>query len=127
VQLGSSGIEWKVAAGAISREKALEEKLDSYPLWKLVRPEDRVVFLGENDRFHSPTEWVLRNAYDPVNQWGQDPDLWRRGLGRFHVTWIVENPSPPHGSVLESLSDIVVPIARSRAATLYRVRQPGEP
>ena len=76
---------------------------------------------------HSPTQWILRIAYEPVNQWRHDPDLWRRGLARFHVTRVVENPTPEHGSVLESLEDIVVPVARSRAATLYRVRQPGEP
>ena len=125
VQFGSSGIEWKVAMGVLSREKALEEKLDSYPLWKLVRPEDRVVFLGEYDRFHCPARWTLRNTYRPVNQWGYDPDLWRKGLLELRVTHIMANPSPPHDGLLDSLKDTVALVERSRSAALYRVRQPG--
>lgn len=121
VQFGSTGVEWKVAAGRISREEALAQRIPSYPLWKRVRPEDTVLFMGEYDRFHCPARRIFRRDYFPVNRWGHDLALWRSGLRRLHITHIVEFPTPHPGDLFDSLTDTVRLVARNGDASLYRV------
>ncbi len=123
VALGSTGVEWKVAAGRLSREQALNERLPSYRFWKNVRPEDRVIFLGEHDRFHCPARWAWRGNYHPIRRWRFDPALWRRGLRVMRIDWLVVTlPLPVN--FLDSLGDAVRLVDENGPSLLYRV-EPG--
>ena len=121
VELGSTGVEWKVAAGRLSREQALNERLPSYRFWKNVRPEDRVIFLGEYDRFHCTALWVWRANYHPIRLWRFDPARWRRGLRVMRIDWLVVTlPLPVN--FLDSLGDAIVLVDRNGPSLLYRVQ-----
>lgn len=121
VELGSTGVEWKVAAGRLSREEALTERIPSYRFWKNVRPEDRVIFLGEYDRFHCPARWVWRGDYHPIRLWGSDPARWRRGLRVMRINWLVVTlPLPVN--FLDSLGDAVLLVEQNGSSRLYRVQ-----
>ena len=121
VQLGSSGVEWKVAAGLMSREAALEARVPSYRFWKKVRPDDRVVFIGEWDFFHCPTRWIERAFYHPIVNWGSDSDTWRRGLSRMRVDWVVESERSREDLVAALLGNTLELVDRNGASSLYRV------
>jgi hypothetical protein len=126
VQLGSSGVEWAVAIGRVSRERSLAARLPSYPLWRSVTGSDRVLLLGENDRFHCPAAEAWRAEFLPVSRWGADPAAWREGLRRLGITKIVwrEDRVPAAGRLMEALGESVRPEARNGPAALYAVRQP---
>jgi hypothetical protein len=128
-QIGSSGLEWKIAFGRVSREEALAARLPSLDLFERLGPDDRVVFVGENDRFHCPAGAVYRAEFLPVASWGADPEAWRRGLGELGITavvWRSDRASPESAGdgvgILERLGDILEPVARSGPATLLRVK-----
>ena len=70
VQLGSSGLEWKAAFGRMSRQDVLAARLPSLPLQSRLGPSDRVVFLGENDRFHCPAGARLEGRLSPRGRLG---------------------------------------------------------
>ncbi len=121
VQLGSGGFEWKVAAGRLSRRESLEAQLPAYPLWKHLGPEARVVFLGENDRFHSPAAVAWRAEFLPVSAWGRDPQIWRRELTRHRITHLLYREDRTDArALLESLGERVEPVARNGPAILLR-------
>jgi hypothetical protein len=123
VQAGSSGLEARVAFGRLSREAYLDDRLLSRPLWRQVRPDDRVLFLGENDRFHCPAAESWRDDYSPVAAWGADPAAWRRGVDALGITAILvrEDRRPDAPARLEALGDRLVPLGRRGPAVLYRV------
>jgi hypothetical protein len=122
VQFGSSGFEWKVAAGIVTWEQEPALRMPAYPLFRYIKPEDRVVFLGEHDRYHCPAGIVYRSAWYPVNRWGNDPDRWRQELTRYRITYIVHRDEAfDKVPVLEALSDRLVRVERTGVATLYRV------
>jgi hypothetical protein len=124
VQLGSGGEEWKVAFGRLSRVEGLAARLPAWPLWSQVGPQDRVLFLGENDRFHCPAALAWRDEFLPVASWGRDRDAWSRGLdglGITHVLW--REDRRPDSFVLAMLADRLEPVARSGPAVLFRVRR----
>jgi 4-amino-4-deoxy-L-arabinose transferase-like glycosyltransferase len=122
VQFGSSGFEWKVAAGLVTWEQEPALRMPAYPLFRYIKPEDRVVFLGEHDRYHCPAGIVYRSAWYPVNRWGNDPDRWRQELTRYRITYIVHRDEAfDKVPVLEALRDRLVRVERSGVATLYRV------
>jgi len=126
VQFGSSGLEARVAAGRLSRDAYLENRLAAYPLWAAVGADDRLVFLGENDRFHCPAARAWRSDYAPVAAWGRDPEAWRRGLSALGITGVVvreDRISAPR--LLEGLSGALEPVDRKGPAVLYRARPPG--
>ena len=129
VQFGSSGFEWKVAVGIVSWEEEPALRMPAYPLFKYIKPEDRVVFLGEHDRYHCPAGIVYRSAWFPVNRWGNDPDRWREELTRYRITYIVHRDEAwDKVPVLEALSDRLERVARNDVATLYRVLpEPNDP
>lgn len=121
VQLGSGGFEWKAAVGRLSRRESLEEQLPAYPLWKHLGPEARVVFLGENDRFHSPAAAAWRAEFLPVSAWGADPEIWRRELTRLRITHLLyREDRTDRRALLESLGERVEPVARNGPAILMR-------
>ena len=125
VQAGSSGLEARVAFGRLSREAYLDAVLPAHPLWRRVRPDDRVLFLGENDRFHSPAAEAWRDDYAPVAAWGADPAAWRRGIDDLAITAILvrEDRRPAAPGRLEALGLPLVPVARRGPAVLLRVRR----
>ncbi|HTR03370.1 MAG TPA: hypothetical protein VMN82_09275 [Thermoanaerobaculia bacterium] len=126
VQFGSSGLEVRVAAGHLSREAYLEDRLPAYPLWAAVRADDRLVFLGENDRFHCPAAQAWRSDYAPVAAWGRDPEAWRRGFAALGITGvIVREDRGSAAELVEGLAGVLEPVARKGPAVLYRARLPG--
>ncbi len=126
-QIGSSGLEWKVASGRMSRAEALAARLPSSVLYERLGPNDRVVFVGENDRFHCPAGAVYRGEFLPVSSWGADPEAWRRGLAELGITAVVWRTDrvvggAGIGAVFERLSDVLEPVERNGPAVLLRVR-----
>ena len=123
VQLGSSGLEWRVAAGRMSREAYLAARLPAYSLQARIGADDRILFLGENDRFHCPAVLAWRDDYLPVAAWGRDPAAWRAGLGALGITGALHREDRREAkALLEALADRLEPVAREGAAVLYRVR-----
>ncbi len=125
VQLGSSGIEWKVAAGLLSREEALEIQLPSYPLWRAIRPTDRVLFLGEFDLYHCRCERAYRFGYHPVSDWELDPARWRKGLADLGIDYIAYREQSGLAPLLEGLRSDLQLTGENRDARLYRVKRPS--
>jgi hypothetical protein len=125
VQAGSSGLEARVAFGRLSREAYLDAVLPAHPLWREVRPDDRVLFVGENDRFHCPAAEAWRDDFAPVAAWAADPAAWRRGIDDLEITAIVmrEDRRPAAPGRLEALGLPLVPVARRGPAVLLRVRR----
>ena len=124
VQFGSSGLEWKVAAGRLSREQFLVARLPGYRLWPYVTARDRVLFVGENDRFHCPGELSWSSDYLPAAAWGRDPEAWRAGLDALGVTHVLHRSDRRPEGLPGGLEDRLELVGRDRGATLYRVR-PG--
>ncbi len=125
VQFGSSGLEWRAAAGRITRGQYLEAKLPSYTLRGRLAAGDRVVLFGENDRFHCPAAAAWRDDYLPVAAWGRDPAAWRRGLDALGITAVLDREDRRRGAtLLGALGDRLEIEARNGPAVLYRVR-PG--
>ncbi len=121
VQLGSTGLEWKVALGRLSRPDALAAQLPSLSLDARLGPSDRVVFVGENDRFHCPAGFVWRAEFLPVAGWGADPAAWRRGLDELGITAVVlrgDRARIPEGL---ARTGALEPVAANGDATLYRI------
>jgi hypothetical protein len=123
VQFGSSGLEWKVAVGALSWEQEIAARLPEYPLFRHLTPEDRVVLLGEHDRYHCPAEIAYRSGWYPVNRWGNEAVTWRRELTRYRITHLfVRDEAYDRVSLIQALRDRLELIERRGPATLYRVR-----
>jgi len=122
VQVGSSGLEWKAAFGRMSRQDALAAQLPSLGLNAGLGPADRVIFLGENDRFHCPAGLVWRAEFLPVAGWGPDPAAWRRGLAELGITAVVVRADRVRlPGALAPLSAVLERVASSGDAALYRV------
>ena len=122
VQFGSSGLEWGVAAGRVSREQSLAARLPGYRLWSNVSARDRVVLFGENDRFHCPAELAWSEEYLPVAAWGRDPAAWRAGLDELGITQLVYRSDRRREGLLGALGDRLQLVGRDGPAALYRVR-----
>jgi hypothetical protein len=124
VQLGSGGQEWKVAFGRVSREQSLAARSPAWPLWSRIGPADRVILVGENDRFHCPAAFAWRDEFLPIAAWGRDRDAWLRGLSELGITHILwREDRRPDSFVFALLADRLEPIARDGPAVLYRVRR----
>ena len=99
VQLGSSGVEWRVAVRADSRASRASRRgfraTASGRAW--CAPEDRVLFVGENDRFHCPAALAWRAEYLPAAAWGRDPAAWRAGLDGLGITHVLHRDGPAPG------------------------------
>jgi hypothetical protein len=122
VQFGSSGLEVKAAFGRISREEVLAAALPGYALWKDVQPSDRVVFFGENDRFHCPAQRAWRSEFLPVSSWGDDPEAWSRGLDALNATHLLwRRDRRPGGGPIPWLSDRLEKVGSNPSAVLYKV------
>ena len=127
VQLGSSGDEWRVALGRETRPEFLAARLPAWPLWRGVGPGDRLLFVGEYDRFHCPCAEAWRSNFRPPAAWNDEP-AWTRGLAELritHVLWRSDRaPELPPGFPLDRWA----PVARNGPATLYeRRRGPAPP
>jgi hypothetical protein len=130
VQAGSSGEEWRVALGRETREGYLAARLPSWPLWRAVGPADRLLFIGENDRFHCPAGAAWRFEFRPASASGMPspspppssslwaPDL--ADLGITHVLWRQDRVSRlPDGFPVDRLAAV----ARNGPAFLFRLRR----
>jgi hypothetical protein len=123
VQLGSSGAEWRTAFGRMSREESLAARLPSLALLRRIGPDARVVFLGENDRFHCPASLVWRSEFQPVASWGSDPEVWGRELSRGRVTDLVYREDRMDArALLEGLGGRIEKVGQNGPAILYRVK-----
>jgi hypothetical protein len=121
VQFGSNG-QWSVAVGALSREGRIVRQLPEFPLFRHLRPEDRVVFLAEHDRFHCPARVAYRSEWYPVNRWGNDPLLWRQKLTRYRITHLmIGDKAWNRLELVRSLRDRLELVDRRGLAVLYRV------
>ena len=122
VQLGSSGVEWGVALGRVSREQSLAARLPDYPLWRSVSAADRVVLLGENDRFYCPAGLAWRAEFLPVARWGRDPAAWRDGLRELGITRVLWREDRVRaGALIDALNGGLRVEARNGPAALYAV------
>ncbi|HEY6928445.1 MAG TPA: hypothetical protein VJA66_02105, partial [Thermoanaerobaculia bacterium] len=121
-QFFGAALDGKMALGRVSTERGLTAYLPAYPLWKDVRNGDRVLLLGEWDRFHCPAEFVIRDIDLPAA--GDDARAWEAELRRLHVTKIVYRADTRHlQPVLDALGDCIELVARSGPARLYRVKE----
>ncbi len=124
VHFGSSGLEWRAALGRATREEVLAARLPSLAFADRLGPGDRVVFVGENDRFHCPAGIVWRAEFSPVSAWGRDPEAWRRGLDALGVTAVVWRSDRTPFPVLDRLAGRLSPAAEHGPARLFEVANP---
>ena len=122
VQVGSSGEEWRVALGRTTQEDFLASRLPSWTLWRFVAPGDRLLFIGENDRFHCPARAAWRYEFRPAASVGE-AGVWNRDLADLaitHVLWRKDRvPKLPAGFPADRLDEI----ERRGDSFLYRLRR----
>jgi hypothetical protein len=118
-QLFSTPYDARVAIGLVSREEALSAYLPVHPLWKHVRPEDRVLLLGDSDLFHCPAGYVLGQG--AFSRMIPDPQRWRDGLRRLRISHVVSVDDRYDKDLLASLGDCLEVLARHERAILYRL------
>jgi hypothetical protein len=124
-QFFSAPLDAKIALRQISMERGLSAYLPAYPLWTHVRPQDRVLLLGDWDRYHCPAEFVIRDI--DLRVAGDDPEAWRAELRRLRITRIVYRSDIRRlKAVFEGLADCLDLVARNGHASLYRVKETGE-
>jgi Dolichyl-phosphate-mannose-protein mannosyltransferase len=124
-QFFSTPYDVRVALGRISREEALSSYLPAYPLWKEVRPQDRVLFLGEWDHYHCPARYSVADVDLPVA--GEDASGWRNLLRDLEITHVLYRDGQRRKPILESFESCTEEIGRHGTAFLYRLRgSPGE-
>ncbi|MCA1610969.1 MAG: hypothetical protein LC780_08945 [Acidobacteria bacterium] len=113
----------RVAAGRVSRETALASYLPAYPLWRLVKPADRVLFAGEFDRYHCPAERAWRTGWWPISEMRPGSPGFEQRLRQLGVTHCVVR-SDLAGSLPLPPSEFDLVASRGPAA-LYRLRPRG--
>ncbi len=127
VHIGSTGVEWRVAIGRMTRAEALAERLPSAAFAARLTADDVVVFVGENDRFHCPARRVWRADFLPVAGW-RDPEAWRRGFDALGVTAVVWRSDRAPFPWRSSLADRLGPSESHGPARLCTVRRsPNRP
>src|SRR5262249_31505466 len=120
-QLFSAPFDLKVASGRVSPADALAAYLPSYPLWKYVGTEDRVLLLGDWDRYHCPAAFVLKESNLPLMN--ENRERARREVRRLGINLVEYRSDQPMGkSLMESLKPCVELLARREPAALYRLR-----
>lgn len=124
-QFFSTPYDVRVALGRISREDALSSYLPAYPLRKEVRPEDRVLFLGEWDHYHCPARYSVADVDLPLA--GGDASGWRNLLRDLEITHVLYREGQRRKPILESFESCAEEIGRHGTAFLYQLRGgPGE-
>ena len=118
-QFFSTPYDVRVALGRVSREQALSAYLPAYPLWKQVRPEDRVLLVGEWDRYHCPARYSVRDVDLPIQ--GHDSGAWQSEMRRLQITHVLFRSGQKRGSILESLEKCAEELGRTGTAALYRI------
>jgi len=121
VHIGSSGLEWKSAFGRMPRPDILAAQLPALPLQARLGPSDRVVLVGENDRFHCPAALVWRAEFLPVASW-RTPADWKQGFSDLGIRAVLvrfDRAGLPDG--LASIPGLLRLDGAHGEAALYRV------
>jgi len=114
----------RVAWKAIPGESVLSA-MPSYPLWIHVRPEDRVLLLGDPDRFHCPARFVVQDILVHPSP-AVDPGRWQTEWQPLGINVILHrNDRRDAAALLQSLGDRLHLIATHGPATLYRLDPAG--
>ena len=113
------------AVGHVPAERVLSA-LPSYPLWTHVRPEDRVLLLGDPDRYHCPARVIVSDTLVfPTER--VDPNRWKTEWGPMGVNVILHRSDRRDAAAfLRSLGGCLHPVAANGVATLYRVDRDRE-
>jgi hypothetical protein len=97
------------------------QSLPDYLLWKHVRREDRVLFLGEHDRYHCPARFVVNDVILHQNR-DVDPSRWASEWQPLGINVILlRSDWRDARDLFESLGDCLQPIDSRSVARLYRV------
>lgn len=124
-QFFSTPYDIRAAFERIPREEVLAAYLPPYPLWKQIRPEDRVLMIGDWDHFHCPARYSVKEVDLPVDP--HDAPGWRNLVRELEITHVLFQGGQRRKWILESLENCAEEIGRHRGAVLYRLRGgPGE-
>ena len=123
-QLLSAPHDLDLALRRATPEAALAA-LPAYPLWSHVHSQDRVLLLGDPDRFHCPARVVVNDMLIfPGPE--VDPNRWQREWGPLGITHILHREDRRDASaLLRVLGPCVHLVASHTVASLYRVDAAG--
>ena len=120
IPLVSAPPDLRAAMTGASPETVLSS-LASYPLWKYVHPEDHVLLLGDEDRFHCP---ALVIASDTVvfPEKRIDPQRWQNEWRPLGINVILHRTDRREAAdFLQSFGPCLETVATHLPATLYRI------
>jgi glycosyl transferase family 87 len=123
-QLLSAPHDLDLALRRATPETALAA-LPAYPLWRHVHSQDRVLLLGDPDRFHCPARVVVNDMLvfpEPE----VDPNRWQREWRPLGITHILHREDRRDAAgLLRALGPCVHLVASHNVASLYRVEGTG--
>ena len=110
----------RYALGRVSSEDVLNT-LPAYPLWRHVRAEDRVLLLGDPDRYHCPARFIVSDTLVfPTER--IDPHRWSKEWRPLGINVILHRTDRRNATdFLQSLGPCVRFVAAHALARLYRV------
>lgn len=120
VRLLTGPHDLRAAMGLESRQSVLAS-LPSYPLWANVRPDDRVLLLGDPDRYHCPARFVVNDVI--IHQTRiVDPNRWQTEWRPLRINVLVHRIDRRDARpLLHSLGGCLHSVAGNGVARLYRV------
>ncbi|HEX7251753.1 MAG TPA: glycosyltransferase 87 family protein, partial [Thermoanaerobaculia bacterium] len=123
-QFFSTPYDMRIALGRISREQALAAYLPAYPLWRFVGPHDRVLFVGEWDRYHCPASYAVKEVDLPIAP--SDSSAWRSILRKLEITHVLYRADPIRELILPAFDRCAREIEHHESAILYSISGSGE-
>ena len=113
VQAGSSGREWRYAAGILSERQFLAESLVSYNFWRRIPAGANAIFIGEEDRYHAPFALAFRAEWPPVSRW-RDREAWSRGIDALKIGYVIDRGRwPLADAIVKELGSRLVPVRKT--------------
>ena len=123
-QLLSAPHDLDLALRRATPETALAA-LPAYPLWSHVHSQDRVLLLGDPDRFHCPARVVVNDVLIFPGP-DVDPNRWQREWRPLGITHILHREDRRDAAaLLQVLGPCVHLVASHSVASLYRVEATG--